>query len=56
MERKLSVVYERACEVYDLLGVAGFLGADDEINPGRKLMTIGYDGYDAVYARAESRK
>lgn len=56
LERKLSVVYERACEVYDLLGVAGFLGADDEINPGRKLMTIGYDGYDAVYARAESRK
>lgn len=56
LERKMSVGYERAREVYDLIAAAGLLGGDDEINPGRKLMRLTPSEYDALYERVTFRK
>lgn len=56
LQRKMSVGYERAHEIYDLLGAGGFFDKDDEINPGRKLMTVGYSDYDRIYMRLEGRR
>lgn len=51
LERKLSVGYERAHEIYDIIAACGLLGDEDEINPGRRKMTVGFADYDALYAR-----
>lgn len=56
LERKMSVGYERAREVYDLVAAAGLLGGDDEINPGRKLMKMTPAEYDVLYGRVVSRQ
>ena len=56
LERKMSVGYERAREVYDLIAAAGLLGEEDEINPGRKLMKMTFSEYDALYERVSLRK
>lgn len=56
LQRKMSVVNERAHEIYDLLGICGFYDGDDPINPGRKLMTVTHSDYDGMYVRLEKRK
>ena len=47
----MSVGYERAHEIYDIIAACGLLGDEDEINPGRRKMTVGFADYDALYAR-----
>lgn len=56
LERKMSVGYERAREVYDLVAAAGLLDGDDEINPGRKLTKMTPAEYDVLYGRVASRQ
>ncbi len=56
LQRKMSVVRERAEEIYDLLGVGGFHGEDDQINTGRKMTAATHADFDRIYVRLESRK
>lgn len=56
LQRKMSVVRERAEEIYDLLGVGGFHGEDDQINTGRKMTAATHADFDRIYIRLESRK
>ena len=51
LERKMSVGFERAHEIYDIIAACGLLGEEDDINPGRRKITIGLADYDALYAR-----
>lgn len=51
LQRKLNVGLERATEIYDIIYACGFLGEDDEFNPGRKKLNITHSDYDALYAR-----
>ena len=37
--------------IYDIIAACGLLGDEDEINPGRRKMTVGFADYDALYAR-----
>lgn len=51
LQRKMSVVFERAHEIYDIMAVCGMFGGEDEFNPGRKKFIPGSADYDALYAR-----
>ena len=51
LERKMSVGYERAHEIFDIIAACGLLEGEDEINPGRRKMKLGLADYDALYAR-----
>lgn len=51
LERKMSVAYERAHEIYDIIAACGLLGEEDEINPGRRKMKMGFADFDRLYAR-----
>lgn len=51
LERKMSVGFERAHEIYDIIAACGLLGEEDDINPGRRKIAIGLADYDALYAR-----
>ena len=51
LERKMSVGYERAHEIYDIIAACGLLGEEDDLNPGRKKMKLGFADFDALYAR-----
>ena len=50
LQRKMSVGYERAHEIFDIIAACGFLGEEDEINPGRRKVNIGYADYDRLFA------
>ena len=50
LQRKMSVGYERAHEIFDIIAACGFLGEEDEINPGRRKVNIGYSDYDRLFA------
>lgn len=54
LERKMSVGYERAHEVYDIIAVAGLLGEEDGRNPGRRLLTLSPARYDELYAEVNA--
>lgn len=51
LERKMSVGFERAHEIFDIIAACGLLGEEDDINPGRRKMKLDLAGYDALYAR-----
>ena len=55
LERKMSVGFERAHEIFDIIAACGLLGEEDDINPGRRKVTIGLADYDALYARLVAR-
>ena len=55
LERKMSVGFERAHEIYDIIAACGLLGEEDDINPGRRKIVIGLADYDALYARLVTR-
>lgn len=51
LQRKLSVAYERAHEIFDIIAACGLLGEEDDRNPGRRKMAFGFADYDALCAR-----
>ena len=55
LERKMSVGFERAHEIFDIIAACGLLGEEDEINPGRRKMAASLSDYDALYARLVTR-
>lgn len=56
LQRKMSVGYERAHEIFDIIAACGFLGEEDEINPGRRKVKIGYSDYDRLFAELGGAK
>lgn len=51
LERKMSVAYERAHEIFDIIAACGLLGEEDDINPGRRKMLMTFADYDSLYRR-----